>query len=91
MMCSEMRLMITDLSGHIAFTSVPALDDGSGWVLNAFTDWPNLVEVKYYNDPVVDDAHFRVASETHRLRLFMNNPEEVAHKVVELLTTRTLS
>jgi hypothetical protein len=89
---TKLRLMIEDLNGDIGFTMVPTLQDGSGWILGAFTDCVNVVEVRYYNAPKIGDVNFVVTSEAQRAEWAMSNAtlEDVAHKVVGLLTTRTL-
>lgn len=90
---TELRLMIEDLNGHIGFTLVPTLQDGSGWIMGAFTDCVNVVEIRYYNVPKIGDVNFVVTSEAQRAEWAMANATlaDVANKVVELLTTRTLS
>lgn len=91
MSTSELRTMISDLCPSIGFTMVPTLEDNSGWTLNAFTDIANVVKVWYYHMPVVKDVHFRVVSEVQHADLLILNASDVAHKVVELLTTQTLN
>ena len=89
---TKLRLMIDDLNGDIGFTMLPTLQDGSGWILSAFTDCVNVVEIRYYNVPKMGDVNFVVTAEAHRAVCAMHNAtlEDVARKVVELLTTRTL-
>lgn len=89
---TELRLMIEDLNGNIGFTLVPTLQDGSGWIMGAFTDCVNVVEIRYYNVAIPQDSvfNYKVTSEAQRAEWFMGDMKEVAEKVVDLLTTRTL-
>jgi len=93
MTCSELRLLITDLCPSIGFLVIPSLADNSGWILNAFTDCVNTVEVRYYDVPKFGDVQFVVKSEAMRAEWAMAHvtPMDVANKVVDILTTRTLN
>jgi hypothetical protein len=91
MSITELRLMIDAVNPSIGFTMLPTLVDGSGWVLTAFTDCVNIVQIRYYHVPVVADANFVVTSEARRSEWFMDDATEVVNKVVDLLTTHTLS
>lgn len=93
MTCSELRLMITDLSPSIGFIVVPELEDGTGWKLTAFTDCVNTVDVRYYHVavPPSSDFNFTVKSDAMRAEWWMADAKGVAQKVVDLLTTQTLN
>ena len=92
MTCSELRLLITDLCPSIGFLMVPTLDDGTGWKLSAFTDSVNIVDVRYYHAPKYGDVQFVVTSDALRTEWAIHGtPMDVANKVVDILTTRTLS
>lgn len=88
---TDLRLMIDAVNPSIGFTMLPTLADGSGWILGAFTDCENVVHIKYNFVANPPESNFHYVLESRNENWIMDDMKAVAEKVVELLTTRTLS